>query len=564
MATRRLNDLLGSLHLYELSAARCAQTDGQLLECFLDQRDESAFGALLKRHGPMVLGVCRRVLRNVDDAEDAFQATFLVLIRRASSIMPRDQVGNWLYGVAYRTSLEARTLAQRRRIKERQAAFQTEPLFSGNDYYRDWLPLLDQELSRLPTKYRTAIVLCDLEGKSHKEAARLLGWPEGTLSTRLIRGRAHLAKRMVRHGLTLMSGAVAGTFSQVAKSAVPPSLAAATLESAMHIAFGTATTAGALSATVGALMEGVLRTMWIAKLKIVTGVLLALLALGTGTGFWLYPGLPAAKAQSNRSSKETLRQENEHLKRELQQTKQHAATLQAKLTALGEGPEPVLYGGKPASFWIKQLKDRSPAFRKEAAIALGGIAEVDKAMMPVFIGALNDPSQTVQFAVVQAVRDMGPNAQATIPFLIEAMNDPKNAGSRAAAQILSDIRPRNPKAIAALLDAIHGKDKKLAQTALYNLVRADLPAALPVLLEGLKKNEPAIKEQILALFGFRMLGPGGKLRPSRPSQFGGNDNYSNLKGLVNENDPGIRRDAAEVLKILNQEAESKPGETPKQ
>src|SRR5262249_26019760 len=158
------------------------------------------------RHGPMVLGVCRRVLDHAHDAEDAFQATFLVLARKAASIVARDTVGNWLYGVAYRTAHKARVAAARRRLKERQMS---RPEALDEDVWRELRPVLDQELNRLPEKYREPVILCDLEGQTRKEAARRLGWPEGTLSGRLSRARVLLAKRLARHGLTLSGGAMA-------------------------------------------------------------------------------------------------------------------------------------------------------------------------------------------------------------------------------------------------------------------------------------------------------------------------------------------------------------------
>src|SRR6516164_94852 len=151
-------------------------TDTELLQRFTGRHEEAAFAALVERHGPMVLGVCRRVLQDAHDAEDAFQATFLVLVRKAASVRPREKVGNWLYGVAYRTAREARALAARRRGRERQVTDMPEPEAPAEDGWAELRPLLDQELSRLPDKYRTPIVLCELEGKTHKEAARQLGW----------------------------------------------------------------------------------------------------------------------------------------------------------------------------------------------------------------------------------------------------------------------------------------------------------------------------------------------------------------------------------------------------
>jgi RNA polymerase sigma-70 factor (ECF subfamily) len=155
-------------------------TDGQLLETFVTRRDEAAFEALLVRHGPMVLGVCRRVLRHEQDAEDAFQATFLVLARKAGSLRSRELLPNWLYGVAHRTALKALSMNVRRRARDREAQHSTWSEVSAVGAWEERLQCLDAELSRLPEKYRAPVVLCELEGKSRKEAARLLGLPEGT------------------------------------------------------------------------------------------------------------------------------------------------------------------------------------------------------------------------------------------------------------------------------------------------------------------------------------------------------------------------------------------------
>src|SRR5713226_3099822 len=139
-------------------------TDGELLECFVSRRETAALEALVRRHGPMVWGVCRRILRNHHDAEDAFQATFLVLVRKAASVKPREMVGNWLYGVAQQTALKARATAAKQRTRERQVADMIDPAVEEQDLSEDLQFVLDQELNRLPDKYRIAIVLCDLEG----------------------------------------------------------------------------------------------------------------------------------------------------------------------------------------------------------------------------------------------------------------------------------------------------------------------------------------------------------------------------------------------------------------
>jgi RNA polymerase sigma factor (sigma-70 family) len=141
-------------------------SDGQLLECYIRSREESAFAALVRRHGPMVWGVCRRILRGHQDVEDAFQATFLVLVRKAASVVPRDVVAHWLYGVARQTALNARAAASRRSAREKQGTAMPEPAIEQQRLWDDVQPLLDQELGRLPAKYRAVIVLCDLEGKT--------------------------------------------------------------------------------------------------------------------------------------------------------------------------------------------------------------------------------------------------------------------------------------------------------------------------------------------------------------------------------------------------------------
>jgi RNA polymerase sigma factor (sigma-70 family) len=289
MAIRQLSGALRELRDVVLGEHGC--DDGQLLERYLTRREEAAFEALVRRHGPMVLGVCHRVLRNTQDAEDAFQATFLVLVRKAASIRPRAQVGNWLYGVAYRTALKARAVAARQAAVER---LRPRPELLHEEPAPDWLPLLDEELSRLPDKYRTPIVLCDLRGKTRKEAARLLGWPEGTLSTRLARARALLGQRLARRGVALASGgavlALAG--SGAASANVPPALVAAAVRAAAYFAAGQ--TAGAVPATVVALTEGVLRTMMLTRLRIALAVALTLAVLGLGVG--TYPWFPAVAA----------------------------------------------------------------------------------------------------------------------------------------------------------------------------------------------------------------------------------------------------------------------------
>ena len=233
----------------------------------------------------MVFGVCRRLLHNPHDAEDAFQATFLVLVRKAASVVPREMVANWLYGVAHQTAIRASSANAKRCGRERQVVDMPEPEAVSRDCWDDLQPLLDQELSRLPDKYRVPIVLCDLEGKTRKEAARQLGLPEGTVSSRLARARTMLAKRLARRGLTVTGGSLAAVLAQNAASAcVPASVVSSTIKTAALIAASQGAVAGVVSTKVAALTEGVMKAMLISKLKIATAVLLVVALIGVGAG----------------------------------------------------------------------------------------------------------------------------------------------------------------------------------------------------------------------------------------------------------------------------------------
>lgn len=289
MPNRPIRGVLGHLRRVALVGDDAERTDGQLLGEIVLRRDEEAFARLVQRHGPMVLGVCQRLLRHRQDAEDAFQATFLVLARKAASVQPPEHLGGWLYGVAYRTALEARRLAARRRARERQVENMPHPTTEPEELWHDLRPALDQELSRLPDKHRLPIVLCDLEGRTRQEVARQLGLPEGTLSNRLAAGRQALARRLTRRGLALSCGAVGAALSRGGVSAaVPATLVAATVDAA----FG----ATVISGEVVALTKGVLGSMFLTNLKLTTAALLLLCLLGAGVGTALLGLSTAAEA----------------------------------------------------------------------------------------------------------------------------------------------------------------------------------------------------------------------------------------------------------------------------
>jgi RNA polymerase sigma factor (sigma-70 family) len=276
-------------------------TDGQLLEDFISRCDEAALAALVQRHGTMVWGVCRRLLPNYHDAEDAFQATFLVLVRKAASIVPREMIANWLYGVARQTALKARATAAKRKEREIQVAEMPEPIAAEQELWRDLQPLLDEELSRLPAKYRAVIVLCDLEAMTRQEAARHLGVPEGTVAGWLARARAMLAKRLARHGPAVSGAVLAAVLWKGAASAcVPTSVVSSTIEAASLFAAGQAAAARVISARVAALAQGVLKAMLLSKIKVATAVLLGVLAcIGGGAVAFLPAAAGPLGAQAN-------------------------------------------------------------------------------------------------------------------------------------------------------------------------------------------------------------------------------------------------------------------------
>lgn len=278
MPTSPTNSVVRHLHRAALLRDSSVLGDGELLDLFVERHDAAALGTLVRKHGPMVWGVCRRVLHNEQDAEDAFQATFLVLVRKASSISPRSLVGNWLYGVAHQTALHARRTAARRRAKEVQVQDMPAIEAAQRDPWPDLRDVLDEELSRLPDTYRAVVVLCDLEGRTRKEVALQLGVPEGTVAGRLARARAMLAKRLTERGVTLSCGALAALLAQHAAAAgVPNAVASRTIHTVTTVAAGQVVATGTASANVAALTEGVLNAMLVNKLK---GVVAAVLALG--------------------------------------------------------------------------------------------------------------------------------------------------------------------------------------------------------------------------------------------------------------------------------------------
>jgi RNA polymerase sigma factor (sigma-70 family) len=276
-----------------------AVSDADLLARFAAGGDEAAFELLLWRHGGMVLNVCRSVLRDADAAEDVFQATFLVLVRKAGSISRREAVGGWLYRVAYRAALKARrracAAAARREPGADLAALPAPAADAGADRMalREVQRLLCEEVQRLPARYRAPVVACYFEGHTYEEAASHLGWTKGTLAGRLARARELLRKRLARRGVSLGAGCLAAALAPGAAAAgALSSLIGSTLQAAARFAVGTAVPAA--SAPAAALAEGVLRAMFWTRMKLAAAAVLAVTLAGTGA---LFGGRPAAGAQ---------------------------------------------------------------------------------------------------------------------------------------------------------------------------------------------------------------------------------------------------------------------------
>ncbi len=359
-----MNTVLRHLRRVALLDRGDGPSDVHLLESFLTCRDGAFFEALLRRHGPMVLGVCKRILGNRHDAEDAFQATFLVLVRKAASIRPRELVGNWLHGVAYRTAMNARRM-NARRFKKEQEAQRTEWTEQSVDGPMDeMLERLDEAVGRLPEKYRVPLVLCELECRSRKEVARTLGLPEGTLSWRLAQAKKMLARKLSRHGPALSAGAVAAVLSQgAADAALPGSLLKSTAKAGLHLAAGRALS-GAVPPKVMSLTQGVLKAMLLTKLKVASWAVGVVLLAGAGTAGLFYQTAVAQTSEKPRSAYRTAQDPNvapapkagrpaaddlESLRLEIEALRREVRAMGARLKAV-EGKAQGQSGGGPSAY----------------------------------------------------------------------------------------------------------------------------------------------------------------------------------------------------------------------
>jgi RNA polymerase sigma factor (sigma-70 family) len=295
MAGQRLNGVLTQIRKLFTAQERDALSDRELLNRYIKDRDEAAVTALIERHGAMTLGICRRVLGRAHDAEDACQATFLVLVRKAASVRKKESLASWLHGVAYHIATNLKRDLARRRSREGAVARAPQHGATEDLTWREVQAVLDEELARLPDRFRGPLVLCYLEGKTRDEAARQLRWTPGTLRGRLQRGRELLRARLTRRGLAFSAALAACHLGKGAASAAMSStLVISTIKAVMATGNGEGAASGAVPANVAALSEGMVKAMFFKKLKI-TAVLLLAVAAG-GIGLALGMGLPRADA----------------------------------------------------------------------------------------------------------------------------------------------------------------------------------------------------------------------------------------------------------------------------
>src|SRR5438128_4434454 len=410
-------------------------TDQELLHGFAVDRDEAAFAVLVQRHGSLVWGVCRRVLHQIQDAEDAFQATSLVLARKAGRIRWPADVSNWLYAVAWRVALKAKSNANRRQRQAEEFQDMPAPEANGDSAWLEIRPVLDEELNRLPLKYRAPVVLHYLQGKTYAQAAQTLGWPAGTVSTRLAQARNLLRRRLARRGIGLTTSLLTVALARNAATATAPPLLDATVKAAMLLAAGHA--GAVISTKVLTLTQGVMKAMFLAKLKTSAVVLLALGVLGVGAGFVGYRMLPDVEAKGPANGKsltlaqdveplkedkpkqeiDRLRQENEELRKELRALRDKVTAL--KLNLPREQPrQQVTFQGKPVDYWLDMFKDRDPEYRRKAINALGAIGAEDNRVIPALIGALKDRNANFNSDAAMALGYVGKEA---VPALLELL-----------------------------------------------------------------------------------------------------------------------------------------------
>lgn len=468
MAEGQLASILHLIRKLTGAPPACAITDGQLLDKFVAARDEEAFAALLARHGPMVLGLCRRVLRDTHEAEDAFQATFLILARKAAMVRRHQSLASWLCQVAYRVALAAkqRTGRQRELALQSRAGAPEETMADATGW--EVREVLDEELNRLPQKYHAPVVLCYLEGKTCAEAADQLQWPAGTVKVRLMRARELLRSRLERRGLILSATALtAGLAPDALAASVPAALVDMTVKTAaafaanrmaVHLAANTAVT----------LAEGVLKAMRVYRMKMAATLALLVALAGTGAGLCLQ-ALGSEGPSPN------------------------PVVALAPIPA-GEEPEE-RYQGKPAAHWINVVQHSEVvSCRIEAAQALGSIGAGRPAALAALERTLgNDSDDQVRSAAVTALRQIASTDAAAVPVLLKSWKDNGPVVRIALAEAASQLADKHEQTLPLLVESM--KDKHTASRGVITLFQLGRKAAAaePALREALRDRDARVQ-----------------------------------------------------------------------
>jgi RNA polymerase sigma factor (sigma-70 family) len=481
--------------------------DAELLDQFARQGDELAFEKMVAVHGPMVLGLCRRMLRHEQDAEDAFQATFLTLARKAGTIRNKEALASWLYKVAYRI---ARHMGSRTASLTNRMPLVLDVLASKSEVDLLWPDLrsvLDQEVAALSESCRRLLVLCYFEGKTNEEAGRLLGCPKGTVATRLARARNILCQRLTRRGLTLSTGLLATTLTEKAV-AVSPSVRL--VRSALVYASIKGAGAGSASVKVLALSEGVMRMFWFNKMKMVASVTLAVIVGGMCVGLvvretWARGdathALPERNDQLAKNGKTDQKAglqadgkaEIGDLRKEIASLHGEIATLRTEIRSLKEAlrhetvPQEteLLFQGKQARFWLDQFKDADSTFRLNAVKALGSLAEKNRTLIPVLGFALKDKDDRVAEYATTIMGEFGPEA---VPALLDVLREapPIHVLDRAARAIVK-IGPKAKATVPFLSQALNADDWGVRYNVICALhsIGPDAKSTLPAIVKVL-------------------------------------------------------------------------------
>jgi RNA polymerase sigma factor (sigma-70 family) len=473
--------------------------DAQLLERFASQRDEAAFEVLVWRHGPMVLGVGRRVLDNRHDAEDVLQATFLALVRHARSIGKRQALGAWLHKVAYRAALRAKSQLRFRAAETLSDLPAPQSLVRNSQH--DALALLDEELQRLPAKYRTPLVLSYLQGLSNREVAAELGCPIGTVFTRLARGRDMLRSRLLRRGVTLSPAALTGVLVESAPAGVLSSeLAQATVRAALAYAEG----AAAVSPHVAALTEGVLKMLWLSKVKLIAAALLLLTVAGSGAGLLTFRVNARVQddekqgAAENQPAPQKRRPPREALRYSGKSFDEWRTALLTELSpdVRAEGIKAITAFGKNgygkeavaaivdvmSGYDVQDLTDD----QKVIDAATLGVAKIGEDALPMLLEELKKGKPNSRLFAAHCLPFFGAKARAAIPDLAKALKDSNAFVRRQALSALHSIDDKG-ESVRSVSACLTDEDVMVRQAAIYTLehfVRSKVKEAIPPLLKA--------------------------------------------------------------------------------